>query len=186
MERNEITKLLESDNIEEVIATMDIMVNELLYFVNLSLESLEKNSEWRPFIAERIYDLINKSKSAMGDMYQKEGTTNSDLRFWLSSLLVMFDQNEDFIFDIFNHVANNEDENEMFGLNILVRKKAVNIEKVIIEKLKKSAFTVNNYDRIDFYLDKLKDLNVVLPEDIVKKVNAYNEQVQYARKKLDY
>jgi len=42
MERNEITKRLESDNIEDVIATMDIMVNELLFFVNRSLKSLKK------------------------------------------------------------------------------------------------------------------------------------------------
>ncbi|MCF6404403.1 hypothetical protein L3C95_16010 [Chitinophaga filiformis] len=185
MEGNEIARRLESDNIEEVISMMDIMVNELLFFVSRSLYSLEKNVEWRPFIAERIYKLIDRSKCAIDDMYQKRDGSDNDLRFWLNSLLVMFDQNEDFILSIFNHVANNEDDNEIIGLNILVRRKAVNTEKLIIEKLRKAVFTVKNYDRNAFYLVALKTLNVDLPEDIVEKVSFYNQRVQHAWQKLD-
>ncbi|PSL18817.1 hypothetical protein [Chitinophaga ginsengisoli] len=186
MERGEITKRLESENIDEVISAMDIMANELLYFITRSLDALEKNNEWRPFIAERIYKLINNSKCAMDDRFQEQGAKDDDLRFWLSSLLVVFDQNENFILEILHHVINNEDDNEMMGLNILVRKKVIDIDEIIIEKLRKAEFTIKNYYRIDFYLDKLKTLNIGIPEDIIEKINSFHQRVQYDWQKLYY
>jgi len=186
MEVNEVTNGLESNNIDDVISTLDIMANEMLHFVSQSLVALEKNNEWRPFIVERIHNLFYKSKCAMEQARQKYGENDSDLRFWLSSLLVTFERNEDYILDIFNHVASNEDDKDLLGINILANKRTVNIGEVILEKLRRVAFTAENFDRIYFYLDNLKSLNVAIPYDIMEKVNFYNDQVQHAWRKLDF
>jgi hypothetical protein len=186
MRKDEIIRRLEGDNIEDVISAIDFVVDEFLLFEASFLRSLEKNKDYRPFIAERIYKLIYKSKNDIRDAYEDQGETDSDLRFWLGSLLIAYDKNENVILDIFNHVANNEDDKEMLGLNILLDKKAAKVEDIIIEKLRKIVFAAEYYDRISFYLEKLKALNFDLPKDISEKIDDYNENVQFNWQVLMY
>ena len=186
MERSEIVKKLESDNIDKTISAIDFVADELLSLSSRSLMILRKNSEFRPFIAERFYRIINELKGRLERGYLDNGEEDSDLRFWLSSLLVIFDRNEDFILDIYRYVANNEDDKELLGLNILIEKKVANVEMIIIEKLRRIVFSTENFDRITFYLDKLKILSVALPDDVAEKMNFYNRDINYEWRRLSY
>ncbi|SHN08067.1 hypothetical protein [Chitinophaga sp. CF418] len=186
MERSEIVKKLESDNIDEIISAIDFIVDELLCLSSRSLMILRKNSEFRPFIAERFYRIIHEYKGRLERGYLEHGEEDSDLRFWLSSLLVIYDKNEDFILDIYKHVANNEDDKDLLGLNILIEKKVANVETIIIEKLRRIVFNIKNFDRIAFYLEKLKTLSVDLPDDVSEKMNLYNRHIDFKWQRLSY
>lgn len=186
MERSEIIKKLESDNIDELISAIDFIVDELLCLSSRSLTILRKNSEFRPFIAERFYRMIQECKGPLERGYLENGEEDSDLRFWLSSLLVPYDRNEDFILEIYRHVANNEDDKDLLGLNILIEKKVANVEMILIDKLRRIVFSTENFDRITFYLEKLKTLSVDLPKDVTEKINFYNRDIDFEWQKLSH
>ncbi|SFW84298.1 hypothetical protein [Chitinophaga sancti] len=185
MERSEIVKKLESDNIDEIISAIDFIVNELLCLSSRSFMILRKNSEFRPFIAERFYRIIHENKRQLERGYL-ENEEDSDLRFWLSSLLAIYDRNDDFILDIYRHVANNEDDKELLGLNILIEKGIANVEMIILEKLRRIVFSIENFDRINFYLEKLRVLRVAVPDDVVEKVNFYNRHIDFEWQRFSY
>lgn len=186
MEKSKIVKNLESDNIDEIISAIDFIAEELLCLSSRSLMILRKNSEFRPFIAERFYRIIHEYKGRLERGYLESGEEDSDLRFWLSSLLVIYDRNEDFILEIYRHVANHEDDKDLLGLNILIEKKVANVEIIIIEKLRRIVFSIENFDRITFYLEKLKNLGVVLPDDVAEKMNFYNRDIDLEWQRLSY
>lgn len=185
MERSEIVKKLESDNIDEIISAIDFIVDELLCLSARSLMIIKKNSEFRPFIAERFYRIIHEYKGQLERGYL-ENEEDSDLRFWLSSLLVIYDRNEDFILDIYRHVVNNEDDKELLGLNILIEKKFADVEIIILEKLRRIVFSIENFDRITSYLEKLRALRVDLPDDVAEKMNFYNRNIDFEWQRFSY
>jgi hypothetical protein len=186
MERSEIVKKLESDNIDEIISAIDFIVDELLCLSSRSFTILRKNSQFRPFIAERFYRIIHEYKGQLERGYLENEEEDNDLRFWLSSLLVIYDRNENFIHDIYNHVANNEDDKELFGLNILIEKKFADVEMIIIEKMRRIVFSIENFDRINFYLEKLRALRVDLPDDVAEKMNFYNRNIDFEWQRFSY
>jgi hypothetical protein len=181
--KEDITRQLESNHIDDVILAFDNLIGQTSFLLEKSLASLKKNVEWRSFISERIYKIIQKQKTGIESFYNNE--EDNDLRFWLSTLAVEFDHNTRYFTTILNYVKEHEDEKEILGLNILVQNSIREVDEIIISKLKKLDFSINTFDRITFYLSHLKRLEIVLPPVVIKKINEYNNGVKSGWQKLN-
>lgn len=174
---------LESNNIENIIPALDDLVEQMTLLLRKSLISLDQNIEWRLFITERIYKIIKNQKFELENFYSQE-KVDTDMNFWLSTILVEYHNNSKYINDILEYVKSHDDENVMLALNILVRYKVEGLDEIIINKLTNLNFTIDNFDKINYYLDKVKTLNTPITKSIIEKINAYNESVEFEWEKL--
>ncbi|MEC5146100.1 hypothetical protein [Chitinophaga sp. 212800010-3] len=180
----ELIAKLESDDIEDVILSLDIFIVQTTLLLNKSLASLKKHKEWRSYIAERIFSIISKPKVEMSSLYA-HNSDDDDLVFWLSTLLIEYDENhyENILMD---YARNHKDGKEMLALTILAKKEIIGLDKIIINKIGMLEFNKETFDLLNFYLDRLKMLDVVLPSDIAERISCYNEGVQEEWQKLSY
>ncbi len=169
-------------NIETVIKEMDDFIISYATQMNKLLSDFEQHKEYRQFIAERLYKLISIPKKEMTSLYKE---ADNDLRFWLSALLSEFDSNQPFIEDIRKSVVDTTDDNEIPGINILLKKKDPQLGKIIADKLDKLPFQVQNADRLIFYVSTLKEMNYDISDDLKERINNYNQSVDNDWQKIE-
>lgn len=184
LSNEEILRKLESKDIDDVIQALDDLIEKESLFMEKSLDSLRDNHEFRPFIAERIYKAIQKQKAVIASFYEQASDNN--LHFWLSTLILEFEENTRFFSPLLDYVRTHEDGQEMLALNILIQKGVTDVGEIISYKLKKLEFSVNTFGRISFYFDCIKKLGMSLSPIVIEKAEEYNSSVEFEWEKLTY
>lgn len=180
----DIEKKLRSKDIDDVVDGLDNWMEEVSFLMEQSMFSLKENVDWRPFIAERIYKVIQKQKATILSFYNQAG--DDSLHFWLSILMLEFERNAHYFSHLLNYVKTHEDGQEILGLNILIQEGATEVGEIIIDKLKKLEFNISTFDKTSFYLDGLKRLGISLPSIIIERAKEYNTRVEHEWQKLIY
>ena len=174
-----IEKKLEEKDINPVMSGLDDMLKLIKTLIRKSLEALRHQSSNNSiFIAERVGSI----KDIMLNELKKEYgfSTQSSQKFLYSVLMADLGSN-DYIGDILTMAQSDDDS---LALLCMKRNKLEPLKQILIEKLLKTNFSANNYDKVNFYFEMLKSQPDGIPDNILQKVKAYNESNSNILKKF--